>query len=100
MVTGFFSFDAYGFLRAFSLERSYSAFMSATLVERAFTLGCLASRDDSDGFPAFTFAVANDEQFGMNTHAQHEKAFFIGRVILIEELNSEFIIENGLCFFE
>ena len=36
----------------------------------------------------------------MNTHAQHEKAFFIDRVIFIEELNSEFIIENGLRFFE
>ena len=27
MVTGFFNFEAYGFLRCFSLERSYSAFM-------------------------------------------------------------------------
>ena len=36
----------------------------------------------------------------MNTHTQHQKAFFIDRVIFIEELNSEFIIENGLRFFK
>ena len=46
------------------------------------------------------FKVADDEQLGMNTHAQHEKVFFIDRVIFIEELNREFIIENGLRFFE
>ena len=74
--------------------------MSDTSIKSAFALGCLASRDDSDGFPAFTFTVADDEQFGMNTHTQHEKAFFIDRVIFIEELNGEFIIENGLRLFK
>ena len=79
-----------------SLERSYSAFMSDALIKRAFTLGCLASRDDSNNFPAFTFTVTDDEQLEMNTHAQQEIALFIERVIFVEELNGEFIIENGL----
>ena len=74
--------------------------MSDALIKRAFTLGCLAGRDDSDGFSAFTFTVADEEQFGVNTHAQHEKAVLIDRVIFIEKLNGEFIIENGLRFFE
>jgi len=74
--------------------------MSDALIKRAFTLGCLASRNDSNGFPAFTFTVADDEQLEMNTHTQQEKAFFIDRVIFIEELNGEFIIENGLRLFE
>lgn len=39
MVTGLFNFEAYGFLRDFSLERSYSVFMPDTLIERAFTFG-------------------------------------------------------------
>ena len=30
MVTGLFSFDAYGFFRAFIFEKSYSAFMDET----------------------------------------------------------------------
>ena len=87
-------------MRALSLERSYSAFMSDALIKRAFTLGCLASRNDSNGFPAFTFTVADDEQLEIDTHAQQEKAFLIDRVIFIEELNGEFIIENGLRLFE
>jgi hypothetical protein len=74
--------------------------MSDASIKSAFALGCLAGRDDSDGFSAFTFTVADDEPFGMNTYAQHQKAFFIVRVIFIEELNSEFIIENGLRFFK
>jgi hypothetical protein len=74
--------------------------MSDASIKRAFALGCLASRDDSNDVPAFPFTVADDEQFGMNTHTQHQKAFFIDRVIFIEELNSEFIIENGLRFFK
>ena len=44
--------------------------------------------------------MADDEQLEMNTHAQQEKAFFIDRVIFIEELNGEFIIENGLRLFK
>ncbi len=34
IVTGFFNFEAYGFLRDFIFERSYSAFMMATLIVR------------------------------------------------------------------
>jgi hypothetical protein len=74
--------------------------MSNTSVKHTFTLGCLASRNDSNGFPAFTFTVADDEQLEMNTHTQQEKTFLIDRVIFIEELNGEFIIENGLRLFE
>ena len=61
MVTGFFNFDAYGFLRDFSLEKSYSVFMSVTLIEDAFTLGCLASRDNANDLTKFTFAMTYDE---------------------------------------
>ena len=74
--------------------------MSDALIKRAFTLGCLASRDNSNDFPACTFTVADDEQLEMNTHAQQEKTFFVDRVIFIEELNGEIIIENGLRLFE
>ena len=44
--------------------------------------------------------MADDEQLEMNTHAQQEKTFFVDRVIFIEELNGEIIIENGLRLFE
>jgi len=74
--------------------------MSDTSVKHTFTLGCLASRDDSNDVPALPFTVADDEQFGLITHAQQGKAFFIDRVIFIEELNGEIIIENGLRLFE
>ena len=40
--------------------------------------------------------MTDDEQLEMNTHAQQEIALFIERVIFVEELNGEFIIENGL----
>lgn len=52
IVTGFLSFDAYGFLRDFIFEKSYSAFTSATPVKRGFTASCVARGDGLGGdFP-------------------------------------------------
>src|SRR4051794_30984286 len=92
MVTGFLSLEAYGFLRDFSFERSYSGFMSGALIKRALALGCLASRDDANDLATPSLAMTDDEQFGGGTHAQHQKALFVGRVVFIEELNGEFIV--------
>lgn len=36
----------------------------------------------------------------MNAHAQQQKAVFFVRMLVIEELNREVIVKNGLCFLE
>lgn len=77
MVTGFFNFEAYGFLRDFNLERSYSAFMSTTLIKRAFAPGCLASGDDANGLAVFTLAMTDDKQLCAGTHTQQQKSLFV-----------------------
>jgi len=64
------------------------------LIERAFTLGCPASRNDADDLAMSTLAMADDEQSGARTHAQHQKMLFVLRILFIEELNGEFAIED------
>jgi hypothetical protein len=44
--------------------------------------------------------VTDDEQSGARTHAQHDEALFVDRVIFIEKLDSKFIVENGSRLFE
>jgi hypothetical protein len=100
MVTGFLSFDAYGFLRACILEKSYSAFMSATLVEGAFALGCFACGDDADGVALIALAVADDQQARPGAMPEHEKALFVTGVLFIEELHSELIKEDRFGLLE
>jgi hypothetical protein len=41
-----------------------------------------------------TLAMADDEQSGARTHAQHQKMLFVLRILFIEELNGEFAIED------
>ena len=48
MVTDFLSLEAYGFLRDFIVDRSYSAFLSFTSIVLRFGLGCPASGNDAD----------------------------------------------------
>ena len=61
IVTDFFSFEAYGFLRDCIFEKSYSAFMLFTMVERAFALGGSSSRYQADNFTLRSFAVADKQ---------------------------------------
>ena len=44
--------------------------------------------------------MTDDEQLGGRTHAKHEEALFFGRVLIIEELHREFVVENGLGVIE
>ena len=36
----------------------------------------------------------------MNAHAQQQKAVFFVRMLVIEKLNCEVIVKNGLCFLK
>ena len=53
IVTGFFSFEAYGFLRERIFEKSYSAFMLFTTVKGAFALGGSSCRYEADNLALF-----------------------------------------------
>src|ERR1700741_1839547 len=100
MVTGFLSLEAYGFFRYFSLERSYSAFISATSVERAFTPCCLASRDDANQVALLALAMADDEQFVTGTHAQQQESLLVRRMLFVKELDGELVIEDRFRLIE
>ena len=58
MVTDFLSLEAYGFLRDFIVDRSYSAFLSFTSIVLRFGLGCPASGNDADNAMSSAAAVA------------------------------------------
>jgi hypothetical protein len=69
----------------------------STLTEGAFTLGCLAGRDDANHSAMLTLAMADDKQLCRRTHTQHQEALFAGRVIVIEELDALFIEKIDLA---
>lgn len=47
-----------------------------------------------------SFAMTDDEQLCPRTHTKHQKTLFVGRVILIEELNAKFVEKYRLGFFK
>ena len=47
-----------------------------------------------------SFATADNQQLGSNTHAKHQELFFVRRVIFIEELNAQFIKKYELGFIK
>jgi hypothetical protein len=74
--------------------------MSFTLVIRGFSLCCFASGDDANDISVLSLAVAYQEEPGIRTHAQEKKPVFINRVLFIEELNGEIVIEDSLGHLE
>jgi len=100
IVTGFLSFEAYGFLRDLILEKSYSVFMLSTWVERALTLGCLTRGDQTKNITRLTLAVTYNEQLCARTHSKEQESIFVGGVVIIEELHCEIIIKNALGLFK
>jgi hypothetical protein len=70
------------------------------LIKRAFTLGCLAGRDDADHGTMRALAVTHDKQLGRRTHAQHEEVLFFGRMLIIKKLNAKIIKKDRLGFFK
>ena len=100
MVTDFLSFDAYGLRRAFIFDRSYSAFISFTSVVLGFAFSGLAGGNDANDISVFSLAVADQKKPGVGTHTQQKEAFFVRRVLLVEELNGKIVKEGGLGHFE
>ena len=47
-----------------------------------------------------SFATADNQQLGSNTHATPHELFFVRRVIFIEELNAQFIKKYELGFIK
>ncbi len=45
-------------------------------------------------------AMADEQQSGQGAQAKHEEAIFLLGMFLVKELDSEFIVENGLGLFE
>lgn len=63
-------------------------------------LGRLARGNDADDATIVALTVAYQEKVSAAAHAQHKKAFLIGGVGLIVELDGELVVEDGLSLLE
>ena len=70
------------------------------MIKRAFALGCFASGDDANDFAIVAFAMTDDEQPCSRTQPEQQKAIFGGRVLIVKELNCEFVVENRFGLLE
>jgi len=69
--------------------------MINTSIKRAFALGGFACRDDANSRAVIPLAMTDDEQLRRGAHAQHEEALFVVGVVIVEELNTILVVENG-----
>lgn len=60
----------------------------------------LACGDDADNISCVPLTVANKEKVSAGAHAQQQEGLFASGVLFVKELNSEFVVKDGLRFVE